>query len=350
MSPEDTVEIALSALVAEAHELVRTSDRPLRDFFGIALYSTELDERVRGLANFAHAAEAVPALPEAGQHYPGDGAERVVLQFVYSAIKNPLFVDSPEAAFRDTWRQFREEAAVPDWTFRGVANLEFLQVDTSDQGFQNIVGAGATGAIRLTDDVVIVGRSETILGPLGCDSRVMDRLLDEWGAGFGPSTFVLVAESRQPKTPENFVLASDGRAMLLANTVIEAMRLVAPGHVGNGQMYLLRLARFNVGVGGSHRTGVPRPSVFGSTFDLTPSLRKPIARVHAQLEKLRQPGVVSSPPGLPLALRYFFASYDRVVASDALVDLVTSLEALLGTDIEITYRLSTRVAHILTSG
>lgn len=178
---------------------------------------------------------------------------------------------------------------------------------------------------------------------------MLDSLFQDWG-GFGASSFVMVVDSTEPKSPENFILGSDGRALLLAVTVINAMRLVAPGHVGVGQMYLLRPAHFDVGVGGGiHRTGWPRPRIFGTTYELTPALVEPIAHVHGQLKQLEQLKSPSGPQGLPLAIRYFSASYERQLPSDAVVDLVTSLEAVLGTDVEIIYRLSMRVAQILAT-
>jgi hypothetical protein len=349
MNPETTAETAFSRLVAEARELVRASDRPLDEFWGTALFDTERDERIRGLGGFANAAESLRALPEAGEHFPIEEVDRIALQFIYAALRSPNFADDPALAAQDTWRNFRAEADVPIWTFRGVANLEFLNVDTSDQGFQNIVGAGASDVIRLTDEVIIAGRSETTLGPLGCGPRVLESLFQDWG-GFGASSFVMVADSIQPKSPETFILGSDGRPLYLALTVINAMRLVAPGHVGVGSMYLLRPSHFDVGIGGGiQRTGWPRPPLFGITFELTPALVEPIAYVHGQLKQLEQLQNSVGPQGLPLAIRYFSASYERRLPSDAVVDLVTSLEAILGTDVEITYRLSMRVAQILAA-
>lgn len=157
---EATAEMALRGLVNEAHGLVRASGRPLDEFVGTALFSTERDDRIRGLGGFADAAASLRALPEAGQHYPVEEMDRLALQFVYAALSSRSFPDDPDLAAQETWRDFGAEAAVPFWTFRGVANLEFLQVHTSDEGFQNIAGPEANGVIRLTDEVIIAGRSD----------------------------------------------------------------------------------------------------------------------------------------------------------------------------------------------
>ena len=267
--------------------------------------------------------------------------------FAYNTMRESDFVSDPAAAFQNTWKAFRDEAATPDWIFRGVANLEFLNIESSGGGtFEEFSGPHASGVVRLTDDVLIVGRSEGALGPLGVTPSVMQRLRDEWGAGSGP--FVMVVESSQAKSPDNLILAGDGQATTLATRILLAMRLVAPGHVGIGPMHLLRPARFNVGIGGDSRSVRPHSFVFGPAFELRPSLLPDIQRINGQLAAVSQRQGLAGPPRLLLALRYFDDD-DRSVQSDAAVDLATCLEAVLGTDLEITFRLSMRVAQILAS-
>jgi Apea-like HEPN len=172
-------------------------------------------------------------------------------------------------------------------------------------------------------------------------------LFEDW-SGFGVSSFVIVAQTSQEKSPENLILSGDGQAQLAAIRAVLAMRLVAGGHVGTGHMFLMRPALFNVGIGGVTRSGWPRPPVYGPRYTLTPALIEPIVRLSGQLQALES--TPSTGPGnLPLALRYFSESYERRSPTDAVVDLVTALEAVLGTETEISYRLSTRVAHLLAS-
>ena len=62
-------------MVNEAHDLVTTSGRPIREFVGTAFYSTERDDHIRGLPNFAPARESLQALPEAGRDFAAAEAE-----------------------------------------------------------------------------------------------------------------------------------------------------------------------------------------------------------------------------------------------------------------------------------
>jgi hypothetical protein len=195
---------------------------------------------------------------------------------------------------------------------------------------------------------IIAGRSAQTLEPLGFDERVIEKLRENW-SGPGASSFVIVTESHQMKTPENLMLSGDGQPEILANLTVTAMRLVHSGHVGIGPMFVVRPALFNVGLSGLHQSGWPRGPVFGRRFLLTPALLMPINRTFGQLQMLERRQEVPAPGNLSLAIRYFSASFERRSASDSVVDLVTSLEAVLGTNMEISFRLATRVAQLLGS-
>jgi hypothetical protein len=71
--------------------------------------------------------------------------------------------------------------------------------------------------------------------------------------------------------------------------------------------------------------------------------------MYAGVKQLEEEGVKASPGNLSVALRAFSSTYDRwPTAQDSqLLDCVTALEALLGADNEIAFKLSFRVASIL---
>jgi hypothetical protein len=113
-------------------------------------------------------------------------------------------------------------------------------------------------------------------------------------------------------------------------------------------MWVIRSARFNVGIGGIFREGAPIPRM-GTSFNWTPTISANYSAIYDGLKQLEEEGFKASPGNLSVALRAFSSTYDRwPTAQDSqLLDCVTALEALLGADNEIAFKLSFRIASIL---
>jgi len=87
----------------------------------------------------------------------------------------------------------------------------------------------------------------------------------------------------------------------------------------------------------------------GSYFEWAPTLRANYVALYDGVRRLEDQGFKASPGNLSVALRAFSGTYDRwPTAQDTqLLDCVTALEALLGAENEIAFKLSFRVASIL---
>jgi hypothetical protein len=115
-------------------------------------------------------------------------------------------------------------------------------------------------------------------------------------------------------------------------------------------MWVARVARFNFGSGGLFQVGVSIPSI-GSQYVWTEAVATAFPRIYRELARLEKTGYNASPGNLDVALRAFMATYDRWPAAydSQLLDSMTALEALLGTETEIAFKLAFRVAALLAS-
>jgi hypothetical protein len=131
---------------------------------------------------------------------------------------------------------------------------------------------------------------------------------------------------------------------------IGALWLADAGQVSIGPMWVGRAARFNVALNGLQWIGVSIPSYI-SPYKWTESVSQAYPSIYQALKKLENGGYDGSPGNLEVALRAFMATYDRYPAlqESQLLDSITALEALLGTETEISFRLSFRVGGILAA-
>jgi len=89
----------------------------------------------------------------------------------------------------------------------------------------------------------------------------------------------------------------------------------------------------------------------GARYKWTEALKPSYSSIYGELAKLENEGYGNSPGNLDVALRSFMSTYDRwpTHSDSQLLDLITTLEALLGADSEIAFKLSFRVAALLAS-
>jgi len=302
---------------------------------GIAFYDTERDSRFTSLAPFDAARQAVTKIPIFIARFGLGEAGRIVLQFVYEYFAR---VDDPrfeKAAFEALWVDFTAEIQEANWVYRGVANIrnftsQFLHLD-------------------LDDGIAIRGRNFNELTSLGFGAAVLGQITEDWH-GWGASSFVLVSEQTIPKQPENVILMDASSVWIKAIRAIGAMRLLAEGQISIGPMWVIRAARFNAGTGGLSRVGFSLPAM-GATYIWTENLGRMYPSLYRELAQLETVGYDKSPGNLEIALRAFMGTYDRwpLGADSQLLDIITALEALLGTETEIAFKLAFRVAGLLAA-
>lgn len=114
-------------------------------------------------------------------------------------------------------------------------------------------------------------------------------------------------------------------------------------------MWVIRVARFNVGISGLSQSGFSIPTMGGPEYVWTEEVGLAYSTVSGELAQLEKDGYKRAPGNLEVALRVFMSGYDRWPSRpDAqLLDAITALEALIGMDAELSFRLSFRVAGLL---
>jgi hypothetical protein len=203
--------------------------------------------------------------------------------------------------------------------------------------------------LALGDGIAIRGRNFAELATLGFSQAILDRISEDW-SGLGASSFVLVADDSVLKEPAN-IFGPDTAVWTKAIRAVGACRLAAAGSISIGPMWVVRVARFNFGLGGLVRVGVSIPSI-GAQYAWSETVAAVYSGIYRELAGLEKSGYSASPGNLDVALRAFMATYDRwPSAQDSqLLDSITALEALealLGTETEIAFKLAFRVAALL---
>ena len=257
------------------------------------------------------------------------------MQFLYEYFRRHGTVEFNEAVFEALWRDLFAEIDEPYWIFRGVANMRCFRA--------------ADDPINLGDGITIRGRNPDDLANLGFDDYVWDRISEDWG-GFGSSSFVMVVEHRVPKQPDNLMLTDLSSVSIKAMRALGALRLAGVGSVSIGPMWVIRPGRFNVGLGGHSSTGVSIPTM-GSEYVWTEQIAQRFPAIYSELRQLEPEGYSQAPGNLAVALRAFMATYDRWPShpESQLLDAITALEAVLGTEAELSFRLAFRVSGLLAA-
>ena len=341
---------ALRAAVEAAVAAVRAAGLPVTSFRGIALHDSRRDGVFTALDAFERAVAAISIEPLVDTRFGPKEGHRLVLQFIYeyfNRVADPV-VAVDVAIFDAVWDAFTRELADPDWTYRGVANMRHFAAH-EPSAVTSLFSADPEH-IDLPDGVTIRRRQITDLA-LGFD-RLITELADDWReSGFGHSSFAMVVEQKIPKTPKSVVAVTAPDLWLKVQRAIGALRLVAPGDIGIGSMWIVRSAQFQVGPGIGGRVGFSIPDV---GFQFAPYVWRPelspaVRDVYSDLRWLEVNGYDKAPGNLDLALRSFMSTYDRWprAPDSQLLDSITALEAILGSGTEITFKLAFRLASLL---
>jgi len=306
----------------------------------VAIYNTERDDHVTALPSFAAAADELGSDPQFVATAGRESASRVVLQLTYDFLERLSTQDFDESTFEATWTSFSEELASPNWTYLSMANLHGFTSDFD--------------VLQLGDGISIEGRSFTRLREMGWSDFELEKLMEDWQGG---GQHVLIIREEVGKEADNLVLGNTATGISKAYRMLLALRLAREGdiHIGGGGVLTGRmLTTRSVGqgftlLGGASMLG-QTTRFSGLAYQLDESEVSGVRAIYKQLIALE--GITGqSPYNLGLALRSFSTSYDRfpTQADSRIVDLVTSVEALVGTEVETSFRLSYRAAGILAA-
>jgi Apea-like HEPN len=340
----NAIQTSVQGLINDAISMAVNAELPLDALRGVALYNPTRDERFTSLASFTTTAQLFATLPHFESRYGNDNRGRLLLQLLYQYFKRIDGVRFDKPTFDGLWDDFLSELAETHWLSRGVANLRHFGTEAS-QPLQKPLDLG--------DGITIRSRDPDDLKSLGFGDLIWERIAEDWGTPFTRSSpYVLVSEHRTLKESANLIAGDGYWPWTKAFTALQALRLCATGSVGIGPMWLIRAARFNVGFSGLSQTGFSIPTMGGSAYTWTEEVGLAYSTVYgglAQLEK--EDGYKKAPGNLEVALRVFINGYDRWPSrQDAqLLDAITALEALIGMDAELSFRLAFRVAGLLAS-
>src|SRR6266487_264752 len=320
-------------LVEETASRATSNGVPLDRLHGTAFLDMSRDAQITALPSFEKALQAIISVPDFVTRFGAQEARRAVLQFVYQYFTRADNIRYEEAAFESLWEDFTAEVQDPRWVTRGLANVRNF--------------ASNSFHLDLGDGIVIKGRNFDDLASLGFVSTILERLSEDW-SGFGASSFVLVVEHSVPKQPGNIITLESGEVLAKAIRAVGALRLADGGSVSIGRMWVVRTARFNFGIGGLQSVGVSIPGI-GSQYVWSDKAARLFPQIYSELAQLEQEGYGRSPGNLAVALRAFMATYDRwpLLGDSQLLDSVSALVALLGTETEISFKLAFRVAALL---
>lgn len=331
----DGLKIQLGSLLSSAVEAAVSSGKELQHVLGTTVYDSQKDLFITSLEPFAAVEAGIRELELVNERYGIEQSHRIALQMVHEYFERAKGVLIDPASVDALWADFVAELETPVWVTRSVTNLRHFQCRDPH--------------VELGDGVSIYGRNPSVLAGLGFADGIWERLAADW-SGFGASLFVIVAESSIPKRPDNFIMMDTGSGWLQCARALGAMRLIASGDVGIGTIFAQRVARFNVGIGGIYSTGT-MVNTFGSPYAWCSERLLRYDETYTALAHLEKIGYAKAPENLDLALRAFMSTFDRFpTAMDTkLVDAITALEAVLGSETEIAFKLSFRVASLLAA-
>jgi hypothetical protein len=329
---EDQAKVALRGLVEEAVNDAQGRGQPI-DYHRrrSPWLDMEYDRQFTRLNSFADALQRVEALPEVRQRYGVEAANNLALQFLYAFLDAVPDLALDEPCFESVWSRFRRELSIPEWRHVGVTIL---------QNFTSTLRR-----IDIAEGIAVCIRTlEHMQGSVGQEE--LEWLKEDWMQGAHGSHALLV-EHREFKSPDN---VSRGDAFHTANKIqraLLALRLLKGGEVRTGRWFFSPPTLLPARLPGYMFPGFGfwRP---GKEYRLDDSDLPVLRDYYALLGRFEQ-SHEDAWKNISIALRRFTAVYDNDwnQGEDKVIDAVIALEALLGTDQEITFRLSTRVAGIL---
>lgn len=291
---------------------------------GVPRYNPDLDARAAALPSFPEFVRRLGRVRRLPPLYGPSETERLALAWVYASLGGPA---------AQAWLRYWADLVAPAWTYFAVANLQALEGDADEVGFDDGL------SIRLRDLAALARLTNW-------PREVFDRALkSDWMEGGAPSSYVVIATDEIPKGPDNVVLATLGQGWRRVRRLLLAMRLAGPGEVGIGRLFEYR--RGLALTGGVSSLSMPGSHGFGDAYRLSSALVAEVQLLYRQL--LRFESIASRFPQLETALARFEGTYGRPwpKSPDRLIDEIIALEALVGTTDELSFTIAFRVSGLL---
>lgn len=330
--PYAPAESAFRILLADALAAARITPQGIDHHQRRApLCDMRYDEQFIRLPSFSTAAEHISRIPEVQQQYGPAETTRLMLQILYAYFELADDLMFNDGSFGATWSRFRDELSTPHWRHVGMTVLQNFESDL--------------GRIEIADGVTICRRTaEHVRGAIFKEH--LEWLVEDCIAG-ALGSHVLIVEFREPKTPENVIRTDSYHTYLLLQRALLVIRLLKPGNLRTARFHWIRPSLMPIRESGRRSSGSAEWQP-GARCRVLHDDQSALRDIYTLLNKF-ETSHAQAWKNVSTALRWFTAIFENVWNNplDSVIDAVIAIEALLGTDQEITYRLSTRVAGLL---
>jgi hypothetical protein len=330
---EEQTKDALRSFITEAVKDAKTREQAI-DYHRHCFANLNLshDAQFTSLNSYNAALDAAIAIPEVKDRYSTDEVGNLTLTFLYEYFSSSPDLSFDDNRFETVWSLFRQEIKRPEWLHYGVTILQNLTT--------------GLGRIEIADGVAVCLR--TLDHMKGIGNEELEWLKEDWMQGAHGSHALLVLV-RKPKTPDNANMANSFDVVTLIHRALLAMRLFKAGDVRTGRLFMSRRAFLPTRLPGQSWMGTAIWSP-GTTSTIDEADLPGLCHCYSLLQRFESTSVAAW-NNINVALRRFTAIYesDWNQLEDRVIDAVTAIEALLGSDQEITFKISTRVAGILAT-
>ena len=293
-------------------------------------FDPTFDAKFVQLDTYQVAADVLNGL-ESVQGMYGVAGDRLALEILYEYFAAAPSLEMHRPTFDSVLGLCHEELATPNWRYVDFGILQCFHSDLE--------------TIEVATGVLVCLRTPQAM-PAGITAKHLEWLQEDAVRG-AHGHYALVVEHLEPKTPGNVIGTNSFHTYAKTARVLLAMRLLKAGHVGAGRSYCIRPAFLPANLPGQTSIGETRSrlgAIYNLCADDVPRLRSLYA-VLLEFETNYQTGWKN----VGVALRRFSDVFenDERRPDDQLIDAMIAIEALVGTDQEITHKLSSRVAGLL---
>jgi hypothetical protein len=316
LAPDELTDLALK-VASEAQAAGLRPDVPHRD--------PRLDAIAMSLPSYGQFRSALTTVEFFDAFYGAGEADRLSIGWVFASAA----AGAADAAWIDFWARLSDA----EWTYAAVANL--VGFDTDCQ------------RLPLMDGLEIRTRSFVALSDaLGWSS---DKLHSTLGADFMdsyPGRFVVIYKEAVPKSAERVATGNTGWEVVAIRRLLQALRLAAPGDVNVGRIFMGRVRPVIPDLG-NRAAGSSVGWLPGPVYQLHEQDVAAVKETYELVKRFEQHA--AKHPQIATALARFSGAYDRPWGNpmDRLIDDMIGLEALVGSDQELAFKVATRVSGLL---
>jgi 5-carboxymethyl-2-hydroxymuconate isomerase len=308
---------------------------------GANLAQRDLNIALQDLESFGRAMAALDAMPAVHEHYGKDAVRDLALKFAHkycSGLKDMVFDD---VTFDSVWQSFVDEIVQSKWNYIGVAHLQNFETDFRP--------------LDLGDGISIQLNPNEIQSLMGWIDP-QEKLFQQEASEIMSSHYSMVVLDQVTKSPSNVNQIAWEGLWKKANRALRSLRLLKPGDVRIGRIWLAQPASFSILWNQMQSVGMSmlRP---GTPYYLAATDQPRVAETYELLsafessQKSLSKNKLEELPNFEFALRAFDTMCERQYGrgDDQTVDAITALEALFKIQGEQSFRTAMRTAGLIAA-